>query len=49
LYATLCALIMIDLLVVKPVYTWPGLILVLSGIPIYFLWRMHSRRAGSTA
>ena len=49
LYATLCALIMVDLLVVKPVYTWPGLILVLSGIPIYFLWRMRSRRAGSAA
>ncbi len=33
----LCALIMVDLLIVKPVYTWPGLILVLTGIPVYFL------------
>ncbi len=49
LYAVLCALVMVDLLVVKPVYTWPGLILVLSGIPVYWLWRMRSRRAGSAA
>ena len=31
--------IMLDLLIVKPVYTWPGLIMVLTGIPVYFLWR----------
>jgi APA family basic amino acid/polyamine antiporter len=39
-YVFLCAVIMIDLLIVKPVYTWPGLILVLAGIPVYFWWRM---------
>ena len=39
-YVFLCAVIMIDLLIVKPVYTWPGLILVLTGIPVYFWWRM---------
>jgi APA family basic amino acid/polyamine antiporter len=22
----------------KPQYTWPGLIIVLLGIPVYFLW-----------
>jgi APA family basic amino acid/polyamine antiporter len=26
----------------KPQYTWPGLILVLLGIPVYFLWRQES-------
>jgi APA family basic amino acid/polyamine antiporter len=40
LYVLLCAVIMINLLVVKPVYTWPGLIIVLAGIPVYFLWRL---------
>jgi APA family basic amino acid/polyamine antiporter len=40
LYVGLCVLIMLDLLVVKPIYTWPGLILVLAGIPVYFLWRL---------
>ena len=34
---------MIDLLLVKPVYTWPGLIIVLSGIPVYFVWRLTVR------
>jgi APA family basic amino acid/polyamine antiporter len=44
LYALLCAVIMLDLLVVKPLYTWPGLLIVLTGIPVFFLWRA---RAGS--
>jgi len=34
---------MLDLLVVKPVFTWPGLILVLTGIPVYFLWKIVKR------
>lgn len=42
LYVFLCAVIMLDLLVVKPVYTWPGLIIVLAGIPVYFIWRLKS-------
>ncbi|MFO0929203.1 MAG: amino acid permease [Gemmataceae bacterium] len=46
LYVVLCAAIMIDLLIVRPEYTWPGLILVLTGIPVYFLWRGRFRRAG---
>src|SRR6266545_2376230 len=37
LYVFLCAAIMLDLLIVKPKYTWPGLIIVLTGIPVYFL------------
>jgi APA family basic amino acid/polyamine antiporter len=39
LYVLLCALIMLDLLVVRPEFTWPGLIIVLTGIPVYFFWR----------
>lgn len=42
IYVTLCAVIMVDLLIVKPVYTWPGLILVLTGVPVYFLWKLAS-------
>jgi len=30
--------------VVRPRFTWPGLIIVLSGIPVYFLWRLFARR-----
>jgi APA family basic amino acid/polyamine antiporter len=34
------------LLLYKPQYTWPGLIIVLIGIPVYFLWtRMLNRPA----
>ena len=30
------------LLVYKPNYTWPGLIIVLLGAPVYFIWRRRS-------
>ncbi len=43
LYVILCAVIMLDLLIVKPIYTWPGLIIVLAGIPVYFLWKLSGR------
>jgi APA family basic amino acid/polyamine antiporter len=46
-YVVLCAVIMLDLLVVKPTYTWPGLIIVCTGIPVYFLWRWLGRRPDS--
>jgi basic amino acid/polyamine antiporter, APA family len=38
-YITLAALIMIDLLIVKPRYTWPGLLIVVSGVPVFYWWR----------
>jgi Flp pilus assembly protein TadB len=34
----MCAVISLALLVVKPVYSWPSFLLVLTGIPVYFLW-----------
>jgi APA family basic amino acid/polyamine antiporter len=43
LYVLLCTLIMLDLLIVKPIFAWPGLIIVLSGIPVYGIWRMTVR------
>ena len=39
LYMVIAGLLMIDLLVMKPAYTWPGLLIVLTGIPVYFLWK----------
>jgi APA family basic amino acid/polyamine antiporter len=39
LYIALAGLIEILLLMYKPSYTWPGLILVLLGVPVYFMWR----------
>ncbi len=38
-YVCMCAVIMVALLFVKPVYSWPSFLIVLSGIPIYFCWR----------
>lgn len=39
LYIFLAASIALILLLYKPEYTWPGLIIVLLGIPVYFLWK----------
>ena len=38
-YILACAAISLDLLIYKPAYTWPGLGIVLLGIPVYFLRR----------
>ena len=38
-YCALTGLIMVNLLVKKPLYTWPGLIIVMIGIPVYFVWK----------
>jgi APA family basic amino acid/polyamine antiporter len=45
-YIVLAAALMIDLLVVRPAYTWPGLLIAMSGAPIY-LWRRRALRAAS--
>jgi APA family basic amino acid/polyamine antiporter len=42
-YLVLAALIMLDLLVVKPRYTWPGLLIVGSGVPVFYWWRARRR------
>ncbi|MGD1007965.1 MAG: amino acid permease [Ignavibacteriaceae bacterium] len=39
LYILCAAAISIDLLIFKPMYTWPGMVIVLLGIPVYFLWK----------
>lgn len=38
LYILLAAAISIILLIYKPDYTWPGLLIVALGIPVYFVW-----------
>lgn len=38
LYIAVAGLIEILLLLYKPNYTWPGLIIVLLGIPVYLIW-----------
>ena len=43
-YMIAAAALMIDLLIMKPRFTWPGAIIVLTGVPIYFLMVRASRR-----
>jgi APA family basic amino acid/polyamine antiporter len=45
IYILVAGLIEILLLLYKPNYTWPGLIIVLLGIPVYFLWRKKEEYA----
>jgi len=42
LYILIAIFIDVVLLRYKPQYTWPGLIIVLLGIPVYFLWSRRS-------
>jgi APA family basic amino acid/polyamine antiporter len=39
LYMCICTLIMLDLLVVKPAYSWPSFAIMATGVPVYWLWR----------
>jgi basic amino acid/polyamine antiporter, APA family len=39
IYMLSAGLIEVLLLMYKPKYTWPGLIIVLLGLPVYFIWR----------
>jgi APA family basic amino acid/polyamine antiporter len=42
IYIVAAGLIEILLLLYKPDYTWPGLIIVLLGLPVYFVWRKNT-------
>lgn len=43
LYILATGFICVNLLIQKPVYTWPGLIIVALGVPVYYLWRRFAR------
>jgi APA family basic amino acid/polyamine antiporter len=44
LYMAAVAALMIVLLIYRPLYTWPGLLIVASGVPVYLIWRRSSQR-----
>jgi basic amino acid/polyamine antiporter, APA family len=44
LYIVMAVWICGVLLRYKPQYTWPGLLLVLLGVPVYFVWTRRSKR-----
>jgi APA family basic amino acid/polyamine antiporter len=39
LYIIGASVVMIVLLAYRTQTTWPGLLIVLAGVPVYFLWR----------
>jgi basic amino acid/polyamine antiporter, APA family len=45
LYIVMASWVCIVLLRYKPQYTWPGLVLVLLGILVYFVWTLRKKRA----
>ncbi len=49
IYIVMALFIDIVLLRYKPQFTWPGLIVVLLGIPVYYAWSRGSRRGNNTS
>ncbi|HZQ91203.1 MAG TPA: amino acid permease [Terriglobales bacterium] len=49
IYIVMALFIDVVLLRYKPQYTWPGLIIVLLGIPVYLLWSRRSRHVAADA
>jgi APA family basic amino acid/polyamine antiporter len=43
-YVVLASWICVVLLRYKPQYTWPGLVLVLLGIPVYLFWSSRNKQ-----
>ncbi len=41
IYLLLTGAVMVNLLFKKPLYTWPGLLIVVIGIPVYFVWKRY--------
>ncbi len=44
IYILMASLVMLDLLWVKPRFTWPGLVIVLIGVPVFFFWNARRRK-----
>jgi APA family basic amino acid/polyamine antiporter len=42
IYVVAALAICVDLLIYKPNYTWPGVVIVLLGIPVFFIWKKFS-------
>jgi basic amino acid/polyamine antiporter, APA family len=48
LYIVGAAVILVVLFVYQTATTWPGLMIVLTGVPIYFVWKFIGRGAASS-
>jgi APA family basic amino acid/polyamine antiporter len=49
LYLVATVLLCIDLLIERPQYTWPGLVIVALGVPIFYAWRANAAMTASRA
>ena len=47
LYLVMAIFLEIQLLRYKPQYTWPGLIIVVLGVPVYWLWKLAGKSSES--
>jgi basic amino acid/polyamine antiporter, APA family len=47
LYLLMALFLEVQLLRYKPQYTWPGLIIVLLGVPVYWCWKQTARRSSA--
>ena len=47
IFIVFCIYVVTILLIYKPIYTWPGLIIVLTGIPVYYFWESRRKRLES--
>ncbi len=45
IYILLASAFVVNLFIFKPAYTWPGLFIVLLGVPVYFVWRKSTALA----
>ena len=45
LYLVAVGALMVILLFEKPLYTWPGLLIVATEIPVYLIWRRGAASA----
>ena len=43
-YVLAALTICVGLLIYQPTFTWPGLVIVLLGIPVFFMWNKSKRR-----
>jgi len=48
LYIIMASVLSVVLLIYKPAYTWPGLIIVILGIPVYFVWKKIQPKPSDT-
>ena len=46
LYIILASIILAVLFIYQPAITWPGLVIILTGVPIFYYWQFTARRDG---